>query len=246
MTVRMRFALLLGAFAITFVGVQPAHSALVFQGDLSAQGSGYSSTSIMVFSKIGTESGCVNFANATGQGACDTGTITPRLSNVTFPYTPANTFGEQNGQTQTRSVTDSGAINAWDFRLVLNLNQGTGNPLTVNDLVVKFYTPTGTLVWHSAELSAFSAVILSEGGGTGASGKVFYLSDPDATALQAAVFSQANFGNYRIGVEVNASDGASGNEGISASNNGGVAPEPSTWLSLAAGLLLLGALAKRR
>ena len=200
----------------------------------------------MVLSRVGVESGCLDFANQMGQGACDSGTVAPRLSNVTFPYTPTNTFSEQNGQTQTRSVTESGAVNAWDFRLVLNLNQGTGNPLTVNDFVVKFYSPTGTLVWHSAELSAFSSRILSEGGGTGSSGKVFYLDDADATALQSAVFSQANFGNYRIAVEFNASGGASGNEGISASNNGGVAPEPSTWVTLAAGLLVLGALAKRR
>lgn len=242
----MRFALVIGALAVTFLGVQPAHSALLFQGDLTAQGSGFGSASILVFGHNGVESGCVNFANATGQAACDSGTIAPRLSNVTFPYTPTNTFAENAGQTSTKTVTQSGAINAWDFRLILNLNQGTGNPLTVNDLVVKFYSPTGTLVWHSAELSAFSTLILNEGGGTGASGKVFYLGDADATALQAAVFSHANFGNYVIGVEANASGGASGNEGISASNNGGVAPEPSTWVSLAAGLLLLGALAKRR
>jgi hypothetical protein len=164
---------------------------------------------------------------------------------VTFPYA-SNTFAENNGQTQTRTVTASGATSAWDFRLILNLNQGTGNPLTVNDLVVKFYNPTGTLVWHSALLSSFSAVTLSEGGGTGASGKVFYLGDSDATALQSAVFSQANFGNYLIGVEVNASGGRSGNEGISASNNGGVAPEPSAWICLAAGLLGLGVLRNRR
>ncbi len=177
------------------------------------------------------ESGCVAFdgsADVIGSSACAAG----------FSGGDEHTGASQ---TLTRTVAESGAANAADFRIVFNAVQPGGGSVTLDGLAVSFFSPSGTVLFTANTSS--STFFLATFTGTGKSGFVFALDSAQAAnATAAGAFSSAA---NRIGLSATVSGAAGGPETFfvtSASGIGSPIPEPSTYLMLSAGLFGLGCL----
>jgi hypothetical protein len=185
-----------------------------------------------------TESGCVGFdgtADVIGSAAC----------------AGSNVGGDEKtgaSQTLTRTIAEAeaGMASAADFRIVFNAAEPGGDSITLDSLTVRFFSPTGTVLYTAS--TAIPYTFANTFTGTGNSGFVFGLDAAQAAAATAAgAFSdQAN----RIGLSATSSNAAGGNETFfvtSASTTdggggggGGEVPEPSTYALLGAGLVALG------
>jgi hypothetical protein len=148
-------------------------------------------------------------------------------------------------QTQTRSIESLGVQSAADLRVVFNAvepgNQGAG--VTLTDLRLNIYSPTGSLLFTSG---AFSPVALQDTAtGAGSSGFVFALDAADATLAQAAAFGAGGQANL-VGLSASVSDASGGAETFYVASNVTLVPEPATYAMLLAGLGLLGLQKRRR
>jgi hypothetical protein len=184
-----------------------------------------------------TESGCVGFdgtADVIGSTGC----------------AGSNVGGDEKtgaSQTLTRTIAEAemGIADAADFRIIFNAVEPTGNSITLDSLTVRFFSPTGTVLYTAS--TAIPYTFDPTFTGTGNSGFVFGLDAAQAAAANAAgAFSdQTN----RIGLSATASGSAGGNETFFVTSSsvtggggggGGEVPEPSTYALLGAGLVALG------
>ena len=218
-----------------------ANASLILSSQVPFSGAGLGSVNtILTLQSQGastTESGCVAFG--LGQGAIGScfGTV-------------ATGGSEQTGasQTQTRTVGQSGATSGATFGLILNAVEPSGNPITVNNLSVRFYSPTGTEL-YTASLAA-PVTINNTLTGTGSAGFLFVLDTTQAAqATAAGAFS--NTANV-IGLSASLSQATGGpdtffvgNLGTGGGGVGSEIPEPATILTGAAGLLLVALCRKR-
>jgi hypothetical protein len=227
--------------ALAFGAANTAHASLVLlnQSPFSGAGLGAMNTILTVTSpgNSTTESGCVAFGNTVGPAAC--------LAGV------ASGGNEMTGtsQTQTRTIAQAGATSAANFAIVLNAVEPGGNSITVDNLAVRFYSTAGATL-YTASLAA-PVTLANTLTGIGNAGFVFVLDPGQAAAAQAAG-AFTNTANI-IGLFASLSAATGGPETFFVGNLGtnvvgGVGspiPEPTTYLTLGAGLIAIGTLRKR-
>lgn len=153
-------------------------------------------------------------------------------------------------QTSTRSLGSLGIDSAADLRVVFNaLEPGNGaNSVTLDDLVLTIYSPTGTTLFTSGSIDApidFADTFT----GAGNSGFVFALDAPQAAAAQAAGFS-GSFADNLVGLSASVSNATGGFEtfyvaGVSGDTVPPI-PEPQTYALMLAGLGAMGFVMRRR
>jgi hypothetical protein len=231
---------------LAVLAIGPLHTAtasviLVSPTPFSGTGLGAVNTILTMTSpgSTTTESGCVGFGSSgdvIGSAACVTG----------------NTGGNEltgASQTLTRTVAQSGATSASNFRIVFNAVEPGGNSITLDSLAVRFFSPTGTVLYTAS--TAAPITFPSTFTGMGNSGFVFSLDAAQAAAATAAgaFGSAAN----RIGLSASASNATGGPEtffvtssavtgggGGGSRGAGSAVPEPATYVLLGAGLVAFG------
>jgi hypothetical protein len=216
-----------------------AQASLVLLGpqDFQGTGLGAANTVLTITSPANStfESGSVAFGNVTS-GDVLTGT----------------------SQTQTRTLGELGVASASSLRVVFNaLEPGNtaDNGITLSDLVLNIWSPTGTLLFTSGAFTGIDFADTQTGAGN--SGFLFGL-DAAQQAAAAAAFG-AGFENNVIGLSATAGCNTSSPLGCLGATGGfetffvgdtsdlvpGI-PEPETYALMLAGLALVGWMAKRR
>jgi uncharacterized repeat protein (TIGR01451 family) len=187
---------------IGLVAATPAFAALVFDAteSLSGQGLGAIAT-VLTVQQTGTESGCVAWngvADVVGAAACPAGSGIAGGNEKTG----AN-------QTLTRTAGEVGLTDAADFRIIFNATESDSS-LTLDDVRLTVYGPTGTVLFTSGPLTGKPILFLNTQPGIGSSGFVFKLDAAQITAANtASAFGNAN---NRIGLAAVISGAAGGNE----------------------------------
>ena len=231
---------LFAAAAFVVAASQSARGTIVFKQVVELNGTGLGAVNtILTVQSPGSssnESGCVAFGGVKGSPAC---------------FGTGNTGGDEKtgaSQTQTRTIAESGATSAAAFVIVFNAAEpgNTSSSIILDSLSVRFYNTTGTEL-YTASLAApveFSGTFP----GIGNAGFAFVLDTLQAAQAQAA----GAFNNPAnvIGLSAGLSDADGGPETffVGARSAVGVPfdvdpepiPEPSTYLTLGAGLLMLG------
>jgi uncharacterized repeat protein (TIGR01451 family) len=142
-----------------------------------------------------TESGCVGYSaggDVVGAAACPGG------------FTGGD---EKTGasQTQTRTISQLGLTTASDLRIVLNVNESTGNSISMPNLVLTIYDPAGALLFTSGPFTPPTFPMLHSPGTT-----VGYVFEFDST--QAAQAQLVFAGTNRVGLAANLTNTTAGNE----------------------------------
>ncbi len=153
------------------------------------------------------------------------------------------TTGDVQAQTSSPTIGASGITSASQLRITFNASEPNFDSITLSNLVLNIYSPTGTLLFNSG---AFSPQIFpSTNPGVGNAGFVFKLDAAQAAAAQIAAFG-AGFANNRIGLSATATDATGGLETFYVSQSVGAIPEPESYAMMLSGLGLLGFIARRR
>jgi len=216
----------------------PAQASLVFVGLVPGGGAGIGASNlVLTLQNTGTESGCVGWNGTTdviGSSACPTASVPGGT-----PISPAITGGNEGtspNQTQTQTVTTTGVTSGSSLTVILNINEPSGNSITLNNVSLTIYSPTGTVLFNSGNLSGAPITIADTLQGQGNLGFGFRLDPSQALAANPFIACPSCGGN-RIGIAALLSDSAGSHETFSVFD---LTPEPYTWLTLAGGLIAIG------
>ncbi|HEX9304810.1 MAG TPA: hypothetical protein VGA31_10215 [Thermoanaerobaculia bacterium] len=191
------------------IGADPAFASLVFTG--VSTGNVNSIETVLTIQNAPTEQGCVGWngaANVIGSAVCPGG------------LSPAITGGNEKtgkSQTQTRTVASAALTSGQSLAVILDVTEPGGSLLTVENLSLTVYSPSGTVLFNSGNMVGAGVPpgggITIESSSQGQSGREFkfVLDTTQATAISpficrseavagcAGVANPAN-GNNRIGV----------------------------------------------
>jgi hypothetical protein len=207
-----------------------AHAQLVFLGQSAASGGGLGAVATLLTLQ--------SPGNSTNESGCiaPSGTASCGFTNV----------GVQTGASQTlvQPVSAFSGLTANNFRLYVNASEpGNDNLITLNNLQVRLYSSTGSVLFESLPFAS-PLTLNNTLSGVGNFGYLFGVS-----ATQQAAFNTALASATSIGVGASISDASGGQETISVGVGPGVTsvvPEPSTYLLMASGLAGLMMVRRRR
>jgi len=120
-----------------------------------------------------------------------------------------------------------------------------GNPLVMYSLILKFYSPSGTLLLSEALDNpplVFDHTIV----GNGKTDFLFVLDQAGISQVNSVIYSNPDAGDDHIALESTMSAVHGGPESFLAEGLSTSTPEPGTLLLLGGGLLAFGAFARKR
>ena len=220
-----------------------AYGSLVFEGPASGKGAGIGASNIVLTIQAKpSEQGCVSWdgtADVIGSGACPGG------------LSPAITGGDEktgSSQTQTRTVGVSGVLSASSLVIIMNLNiPGSGGGIMINNVSLTIFSPTGSVLFNSGDVTGSPVTVSSLTGGQGNLGIAFQLDSTEAAAANpfictSGVGCSAANANNRFGLAASLSNTAGANDDLAIADTSVVTviPEPGTIVTFGAGLLALG------
>lgn len=219
----------------------------------------------------GLEDGCYAFGDMTG--AYSGGDSNPAGAGVNVgnfcSEGAINEVASGSPKNALPSLGELGITNTSQIGLLVNLNQVSNQGITINDMVLSFYTASGDVIFNAtlpnswctiASLCSGLDTFLSSINGQGGNGQLFVLDAAQQAALAAAIAASGqSFGSILVGSAASlgcvtnpqtanckaANDGA---ESFQLANITTVTtvPEPATTALVATGLLGLFGVARRR
>lgn len=231
-----RFKRLAAAAALSTIGMASAHASLVYLQEEGFSGSGLGNVQTVL-----TIQSPANSSTATGS-------VAPG-SNGERVITGDALQG--NSQSVVRSLGQAGVASASELRLVFNAVEPGGDGITLDNLVLTLFSPSGVQLFSSG---AFAPVEFGDTNtGTGNSGFVFGLDADQAAQAQAAAFTN-NFAANLIGLSASVSGATGGNEtffvarrpGSGGDDGGNPVPLPGTVALLALGAIGAGLATRRK
>lgn len=265
MTKSLLFRLTAVALIAAPLGV--ARADLVFQEALTISGQGFGNVTNLVTlqSNQNTEQGCFSLGGAAA--FVPGGGVTSDFCNESGANDVAPPAGPPKDDVVLLSSV--GITSASEIAVLFNADQSGGGGITLNDLVVTFYAPNGSILYNAilpnnwCTSATFCSGLNSFGfteQGVGGAGFVFTLSSAQQTALLAAATGAGlTIGQLRIGGSgaFGCSGSASGDclvnsggpETVSVAKGPGtptVVPEPTTTALVATGLAGLAGFVRRR
>jgi hypothetical protein len=174
-----------------------------------------------------------------GPSACDSG-----MGNVGGNEPDPHGFPKFNTPTlSSLSITDASQIG-----IIFDATQPGGGPISMDNLILKFYSPAGVLLFEEG-LKSPPVLFLTTTPGNGKTDFVFVLDAAGISAANLAIFGTAGFGDDRLALESTMSQAAGGPESflviqVGQGGGGGVqdVPEPVSFLLIGSGLALMGSL----
>lgn len=227
-------ALLIGGLT-TGVG----HASIITLGVATAVGGGVGSQNVVLtVQNTPTESGCVSWNGTTdvvGSAACIGG------------LSPGILGGNEKtgiGQTQTRTISQTGVLSGGSLVVVLNVSEPGGTLFTVENLSLTVFSPTGSILYNSGNLTGAGVppgggiTLNSSDQGQGNLGFAFGLDPTQGLAITPFLSDP----NNRFGLSALLTNTSGGNETFLIADSANVStpaqvPEPSTFLLLASGAL---------
>ena len=221
----------------------------------------------------GLEDGCYSFGNL--KGAFQAGDNNPagagvNVGNYCADGVEPNEVASGSPKNALPSFGDVGITSVNDVGLLVNLNQVSNQGITINDLVLSFYTASGDVIFNAtlpngwctiATLCSGVDTFLSTINGQGGNGQLFVLDAAQRAGLAAAITasgqafssilvgSSADFGCVTAPQTANCKAANDGAESLQLANIGSgivTVPEPTTTALVATGLLGLFGVARRR
>ena len=218
-----------------------AYASIITLGVATAQGAGVGvSNVVLTVQKNPTESGCVSWNGTTdvvGSAACAGG------------LSPAIPGGDEKtgvGQTQTRTVLQTGVLSGSSLIVVLNVGEPSGTLFTVENLSLTIYSPAGSILYNTGNLVGAGVppgggiTLNSSDQGVGTLGFAFGLDATQAVVINPFLSNP----NNRFGLSALLTNVAGSNETFFIADSANVSttppapvPEPSTFVLLASGVL---------
>lgn len=180
-----------------------------------------------------------------GSTSSASGCISPSGSTNCSGFT---NVGLQSGANQSllRPVSDFSGLTANNFRIVFNAAEpGNDNTITLNNAIVSLYRADGSVAFSSQAIAA-PITFTNTLSGVGNFGFGLGLTGADLVAFQNALNSNTGLS---IGLGASIADAQGGNDTFSialASVGTTTVPEPTTVALLAAGMLGIAGVARRR
>lgn len=230
-----------------FCCIPAAFGSLVLSSTVAVSGTGFGTvaTLITIQGAGGSiETGCV------GSNSSQIGSVFDSVGVCTGSGADVGTGASHLGP---QPLSAGGVTSAANFAIVFNANQSAGGPISITNLQVSFYTPTGTFLYQTSGFSCPGLTITgacdftNSQSGTGSSGFPFSLdATQQAAATAAGVFS--NTANL-VGIAAAFTPSSGGAETLYLSNFVPTigTPEPQSFvLGLSGALLLFGCVAWKR
>lgn len=205
--VRVRFSILvLVVLAATPFLTPAADASLILASPEETSGTGLGAVNtVLTIQDEPTESGCVGWdggSDVVGPAACP----------------PGIAGGDETAANETRTLGELGLSSAFNLRVVFNYNENNTDAITLEDLVLRIYSPAGAVLFSS---EPFTPVTFPEPfSGTGTAGFVFRLDAEQALAANQ-YFDDPN---NRIGLAAEASQTSAGAETFFIADAANVAP----------------------